>query len=121
MAMGPKFNDPLYFEEDGTLEVCGPANFSPNDVLLKVEKLTIIDHEGHVVEKDFDPPTLVGSGDPMWESEIDDALGALVPGPARGVAQGHVRTRDHVERGIGWAGRFELVNPGTFFEDTAGG
>jgi hypothetical protein len=38
--MGPKFNDPLYFEEDGALEVCGPANFGPNDVLLKVEKIT---------------------------------------------------------------------------------
>ncbi|HEX2377503.1 MAG TPA: hypothetical protein VHI30_08090 [Gaiellales bacterium] len=119
--MGPKFNNPLYFEEDGVLEVCGPANFGPNDVLLKVEKITIIDHEGHVVEQSFDPPILVGSGDPMWESEIEDGRDRLVPGPARGVAQGRVRTRDNGERGIGWADRFDLVNPGTFFEDTAGG
>jgi hypothetical protein len=57
----------------------------------------------------------------MWESEIEDGRDTLVPGPARGVAQGRVRTRDHGERGIGWASRFDLVNPGTFFEDTAGG
>lgn len=119
--MGPRFSDPLYFEQDGALEVCGPANFGPNDISFELLKITIIDHEGNSVQEEFDPPILVGSGELMWESEIDDARSRLVVGPARGIGKGRVRRRDHSTQGVGWADQFQLIDPATYLEDTAGG
>lgn len=114
--MGPKFSDPLYFEDDGTLEVCGPANFGPDDVQLEVLKITIVDHRGR--RRTATPSALVGSGEPMWETEIANARSKLAVGKARGVGKARMTEHDGTTRIVRWADHVHLIDPRTFLDDT---
>jgi hypothetical protein len=110
--MGPKFDDPLYFQSDGALEVCGPANFGPNDISLEVISVTVVDKHG-VERHASNVPIFVGAGE-MWETDIENARGELSAGPARGVATGRVTKRNGNTQEIQWPGRFELIETTTF-------
>ena len=80
--MGPKFNDPLYFQGDDALEVCGPANFGPNDISLELLKVTVVDQNG-VERHTPDLSILVAAGE-MWETDIDAGLNYLEMLPTEG-------------------------------------
>jgi hypothetical protein len=110
--MGPKFQDPLYFEADGALEVCGPTNFGPNDISFELLRITVIDKDGN--ERHTHDLHLFFTKGEMWEAEIEDARHHLVPGPAKGVGKGRVTKRDGEKKDIEWAGRFEIVDTQTF-------
>jgi hypothetical protein len=116
--MGPKFNDPLYFESDGALEVCGPANFGPNDISLELLKVTVVDKNG-VERHTGDLSILVTAGE-MWETEIDNANGDLAVGEAKGVGRGRVTKRNGNTKVIEWADHFELIDPKTFLDTSDG-
>ena len=119
--MGPSFNDPLYFEDSGTLEVCGPTGFGPNDVLLKIMDVAVKDSEGnerHADGIDDDHPLQVGTADAMWESEIEHAKNDLVPGPGIGFARGVIVHRNGESRRIHWAKNLTLVDPPALFSTT---
>jgi hypothetical protein len=105
--MESRFMSPLFFECDGTLEVCGPTLFGPDDVLLEITQLTI--KQGNVAMTPTLPVTAVAPA-VTWETEIPGAKGTLNPGPAVGAAAGYL-----VKRGVGrvpvaWPGSLELVD-----------
>jgi hypothetical protein len=115
--MGPRFNNPLYFEAGGTLEVCGPANFGPNDVLFAVHRVTFR-QDGHPpVPHPFDPHILVGSSEAMWEGEFEHAHSKLSPGHVRATGEGSVTRRDGSHDPVTWANDIELIAPATFLDD----
>lgn len=116
--MGPRFNDPLYFQSDGALEVCGPADFGPNDISLELLKVTVVDKNG-VERHTPDLSILVAAGE-MWETDIDNVQGVLAPGPARGVGRGRVTKRNGDKKVIEWADHFDLIDPGTFLDASEG-
>ena len=115
--MGPKFNDPLYFQGDG-LEVCGPTNFGPNDISLELLKVTVIDQHG--VVRDTGDLSIFFTAGEMWEADIDDARGLAV-GPAKGVGRGRATKRNGNKRVFEWADHFEIVDTETFLDTPAGG
>jgi hypothetical protein len=117
--MGPKFNDPLYFQSDDSLEVCGPANFGPNDISLELLKVTVVDKNGVERHTPDGLSILVAAGE-MWETDIDDARGVLAVGPARGVGRGRVLKRNGNAKVIEWADHFEIIDPATFLDDIDG-
>jgi hypothetical protein len=110
--MGPKFNEFLYFEANGALEVCGPTNFGPNDISLELNKVTVVDREGN--ERHTPHLRLLFTYGEMWEADIPNAHGHLVPGMARGQGEGKALTRDGKTHDITWSSRFEIVDPKTF-------
>ncbi len=116
--MGPRFNDPLYFQSDGALEVCGPADFGPNDISFELLKVTVVDKNG-LERHTPDLSILVAAGD-MWETDIDGVKGVLAPGTARGVGRGRVTKRNGNTKVIEWADRFELIDPSTFLDASDG-
>jgi hypothetical protein len=118
--VGPRFEDPLYFEPSGALEVCGPAGLGPNDVLLRIEHVAVKDSQGterQVEGIDAEHPLVVGTGDGMWESEIENAQGDLVPGPGIGFGQGVMVMRNGASRPVHWATRLTLVDPLALFAE----
>jgi hypothetical protein len=115
--MGPKFNDPLYFQDDA-LEVCGPANFGPNDISLELLKVTVVDKDG--VERHTPDLSIFVAAGEMWETDIDGAKGDLAVGPARGVGRGRVTKRDGNTKVIEWADHFEIIDPEKFLDDITG-
>jgi hypothetical protein len=110
--MGPKFDDPLYFENDDSLEVCGPTDFGPNDISLELLKVTVVDHNGVELHTP-DLSILFGAGE-MWETDIENARGVLAVGPAQGVGRGRVTKRNGNTKVIEWPGRFEIIDTRTF-------
>jgi hypothetical protein len=113
MAMGPRFDDPLYFQSDGALEVCGPANFGPNDVSFELLKVAVRDENGKVMHKTPHPRIVLTQGE-MWETDIENARGVLAVGPATGFARGRVTKRDGTTKCIEWTGQFDLVDTSAF-------
>ena len=111
--MGPRFDDPLYFQSDGALEVCGPANFGPNDVLFELLKVAVTDKNGVVMRKTPVPPIVVAPGE-MWEIEIENARGVLAVGAATGLGRGRVIRRNGPPKTIEWTGQFDLVDTSAF-------
>lgn len=81
MAMGAKFQSPLEFQGDGSLEVCGPVDFDPGDVMFEVVSFSITDGRGVTVNQVCVPHACADPGE-MWESEIPGARAKkLTPGP----------------------------------------
>ena len=116
--MGPKFDDPLYFQSDNALEVCGPTNFGPNDISFELIKVTVVDKNG--VERSTPDLSIFFTAGEMWETDMEDVKGVLAVGPARGVGSGRATKRNGNTKMIEWAGRFELIDPTTFLEDSDG-
>jgi hypothetical protein len=110
--MGPKFEETLYFEEDGALEVCGPTNFAPDDISLELLKVDVVDKNGN--ERHRHDLHLFFTKGEMWETDIEDARRHLAPGKAKGTAEGCVTTRTGAKRDIKWASRFEIIDTQTF-------
>jgi hypothetical protein len=117
VRMGPKFDDPLYFQSDGALEVCGPTNFGPNDISFELLKVTVVDKNG--VERHTPHLSIFFRAGEMWETDIEHARD-LAAGRARGVGRGRATKRDGSTKIIEWAGRFELIDPTTFLETSDG-
>jgi hypothetical protein len=113
--MGPKFDDPLYFQSDDALEVCGPTDFGPNDISFELLKVTVVDKLGKELHRDTH---LFFTAGEMWETDIDQARGVLAVGKARGVGRARVTKRDGSTRIIEWPGRFELIDPVTFLQSS---
>ena len=116
--MGPRFNDPLYFQSDGALEVCGPADFGPNDISLELLKVTVVDKNG-VERHTPDLSILVAAGE-MWETDIDNVQGVLAPGHRQGSRS---RARDEAERrheGHRMGRPLRLDRSGTFLDASEG-
>jgi hypothetical protein len=113
--MGPKFDDPLYFQSDGALEVCGPTNFGPNDISFELLKVTVVDKNG--VERHTPNLSLPFRLGDMWETDIENARD-LAGGKARGVGRARVTKRNGNTKIIEWVGRFELIDPTTFLESS---
>jgi hypothetical protein len=114
--MGPKFDPYLNFQADGSLDVCGPANFGAQDVMFKLTRVRLKDQANTQVEQTFNPPAaLFGNGDTMWEGEIPPPKAqTLVTGPARGTGKGRVLHRDGTEEEVVWANDVILANPSGF-------
>ena len=115
--MGPKFDDPLYFQSDGALEVCGPTNFGPDDISFELRKVTVVDRHGKQLHTDT---RLFFRAGEMWETDIENARGVLAVGSARGVGKGRVTKRDGRTKDVDWAGHVELIDPRTFLETSDG-
>lgn len=116
--MGPKFDDPLYFQGDD-LEVCGPTNFGPNDISLELLKVTVVDQNG--VERHTPDLSIFFTAGEMWEADIDDARGVLAVGRVRGVGRGRVTVRNGNTHIIEWADHFEIIDTETFLDDVESG
>jgi hypothetical protein len=114
--MGPKFDDPLYFQSDGALEVCGPTDFGPNDISFELLKVTVVDKNG--VARHTPELSLHFRAGEMWEADIEHARGELAVGRARGVGRGCVTKRNGNTKIIEWADHFELVDPATFLDSS---
>jgi hypothetical protein len=85
MAMGARFSDELDWTGK-TLEVCGPATFDDDTLMIEVLSFTITDATGRTVTQVCNPPAraVPGVNDNMWESEIPNAKGKLASGKAQG-------------------------------------
>ena len=116
--MGPKFDDPLYFQSDGALEVCGPTNFGPNDISFELLKVTVVDKNG--VERHTPDLSIFFTAGEMWEADIENVRGVLAVGRARGVGRGRATKRNGNTKMVEWADHFELINPATFLEASDG-
>lgn len=114
--MGPKFDQYLYFQSNGELEVCGPTNFGVQDMLLTVKSVAIKDHTNKRVAHTFKQPGLLfGNGNVMWEGDLPTAKAKrLSVGPARAHGKGRVLHQDGTSETIEWANDVILVNPATF-------
>jgi hypothetical protein len=107
--MESRFMTPLYFECDGTLEVCGPTNFGPDDVLLEITQLTIVDQAGNTMSPP-NLPIITLAPSPTWETEIPGAKGTLQAGPATGAAAGFLVKRRGGRDAVAWPGSLTLVD-----------
>jgi hypothetical protein len=116
--MGPKFDDPLYFQSDGALEVCGPTDFGPNDISFELLKVTVVDKNG--VERSTPDLSIFFTAGEMWETDIEDVRGVLAVGRARGVGRARITKRNGETKIKEWPGRFELIDPATFLEASDG-
>ncbi len=105
--MVPKFDNPLYFDGD-ELEVCGPTNLTSAIKQMKITRVIIRDHLGHVATAN--PKITATPDDPMWEAEID--RGSLVTGDGHGRAFATVTYTDGHEVDISWDGAFSLLDRG---------
>lgn len=114
--MGPRFNDPLYFQADGSLDVCGPTNFHPNDVLFRLVRVTFQQDGKDAITHEYQPPKLFGCCDSMWDGDIDDARGRLALGQARATGEGRVLHRNGQEEPVTWANFVHLIAPATFLD-----
>jgi hypothetical protein len=114
--VGPKFDPYLNFQADGSLDVCGPTNFSPHDVMFTLAHVRLKDRANTQVEQTFNPPpALFGNGDLMWEGDIPRGKAkTLVPGPARATGKGRVLHRNGKEEDVEWANDVVLAKPSTF-------
>ncbi len=108
--MGPRFMSPLSFECDGTLEVCGPTNFGPDDVMLRIEQLTI-EQNGKSMSPNL--PIIAVAPALEWEGEIPNAKkpqGKLDVGQARGAASGYLVKKSGQIVPVAWPGAPRLVD-----------
>src|SRR5690242_16495815 len=103
--MGPKFMPILYFDCEGTLEVCGPTNFGPNDDELVITTLTIKQNG-----KTMSPPLPIITKAPAeeWEGEIPGAKGQLAVGKATGFASGNIVKKNGRSVPVSWPGDLTL-------------
>jgi hypothetical protein len=87
MAMGARFSDELDWTGKD-LEVCGPATFDADTLMIEVLSFTITDDTGRSMTRYCVPPAraVPGVNGDMWESEIPNAKGKLQSGPAVGQA-----------------------------------
>jgi hypothetical protein len=110
MAMGAKFNDPLVFQPNGELEVCGPVSFGLDDVFFEVTAFTITDGKGVSVHHQCNPPVRARFGE-MWESDLEpDDASKLTPGSGgRGEAHGRMHKRDGSIQQFPWSQRLSIV------------
>jgi hypothetical protein len=115
--MGPRFDTPLYFDCDGALEVCGPAGFGLDDVLLEITRLTILQNGVAVPVPNL--PLIVVAPASMWETEIPNAKGRLGPGAAQGAGAGFVVTRAGGRRNVSWVGDLMLSDGCQIEKDVA--
>ena len=106
--MEPRFMPVLLFECDGTLEVCGPTNFGPDDVLLEITQLTIVDQAGASMSPRL--PVISVAPKPTWETEIPGAKGTLQPGSATGAAAGYLVRKSGDRVAVAWPGSLTLVD-----------
>jgi hypothetical protein len=111
-GMVPKFMNPLHFQADHSLEVCGPTNEQGAQVAsLNVTRLVIADHQGNLIDHTYDPPIQSQPGpDAEWETDFEDADETLVDGPAIGLAIGFLRMDDGTEQPISWAQAIRLTH-----------
>jgi hypothetical protein len=109
--MGPKFMATLYFDCDGTLEVCGPTNFGPNERRLEITHLRIVDQYGNTLSVPSPPlPIITNAPAPEWEVEVPQAKAILAPGPATGTASGVIVKKDGQAVPVSWVGSFTLAD-----------
>ena len=106
--MGPRFDTTLYFECDGTLEVCGPTGFYPDDVLLQITRLEITQNGVTMAVPNLPLSTVAPQA--MWETEIPNANVQLAAGPAQGVGAGFFVTRRGGRIDVAWPGQLTLVD-----------
>ena len=85
MAMGARFDEVLQWDGDD-LEVCGPGLFDNGVGMVEVISFSITDKNGNSLSHLCIPPAraVPGQNGGMWESEIPNAKGRLVSGPATG-------------------------------------
>lgn len=103
MAMGARFQSPLEREADGSLEVCGPVDFDPGDVMFEVISFSITDSKGATVTHLCVPPARATPGN-MWESEIPKLQAQkLSPGAAKGQAFGLMHRQNGAVVPFHWA------------------
>lgn len=108
--MGPRFDTTLYFECDGTLEVCGPIGFDADDVLLEITSIKITQATAGPIEV-LSQPLITVSPSAMWETELPNATGkGLVAGPAQAVGVGFFVTRRGGRLDVAWPGQLTLVD-----------
>ena len=110
--MAPKFMDPLHFQADRSLDVCGPTNEQGGQVAsLNITRLVIADHLGNLIDHTCDPPIVSQPGpDAEWETDFEDADGDLVDGPAIGLAIGFLVMQDGSQQPISWAQAIRLTH-----------
>ena len=108
--MGPRFDTTLYFECDGTLEVCGPIGFDADDVLLEITSIEITQGAVGPIQV-LSQPLITVSPSAMWETELSNATGqGLVPGPAQAVGVGFFVLRRGGRLDVTWPGQLTLVD-----------
>ena len=114
--MGSRFMLTLYFDCDGTLEVCGPTNFGPNDARLVITALTI-KQNGQTMS----PPLPITTDAPAqeWEGEIPGAKGRLAVGPATGFASGNLVKKNGQAVPVSWPGALTLADGCAIVQDIA--
>jgi hypothetical protein len=116
MAMGPKFMTPLYFDCNGTLEVCGPTNFGPNDAQLVITELLIKQNDQTVPAP---VPIIADAPATEWEVDIPGAKGRLAVGPATGFAVGRMVKTNGPDDAVSWPGALELKDGCAIVTDIA--
>src|SRR5581483_10438448 len=114
--MEPKFMTPLFFGCDGTLEVCGPTNFDPDDVLLEITALTIAQGSARMSPN---LPVITVAPSLTWETEIYGAKPTLQDGPAIGAAAGYKVKKSGGRVAVAWPGSLTLVNGCAILEEIA--
>jgi hypothetical protein len=114
--MGPRFMHTLYFNCDGTLEVCGPTNFGPNDNRLVITVLKI-KQNGQTLS----PPLPITADAPAheWEGDIPGAKGPLAVGLATGFASGNIVKKNGQAVPVSWAGDLMLADGCAIVQDIA--
>jgi hypothetical protein len=101
---------PLNFECDGTLEVCGFTGFGPDDVMLRIDELTITQNGESMSPK---LPIIAVAPATEWEGEIPNAKkpkGKLDDGPAIGAASGYLVKKGGGIQPVAWPGSLQLVD-----------
>jgi len=116
--MEPKFMTPLSFRCDGTLEVCGPTNFDPDDVLLEITQLTIVQGSARMSPT---LPFITVAPNQNWETEISGAKPTLNEGPALGAAAGYKVKKSGGRVPVAWPGSLMLVDGCAILQEIAPG
>jgi hypothetical protein len=79
--LGARFDPTLEFQASGELEVCGPVDFDPGDVMFEVVSFSITDGKGVTVHQLCAPHVRAAPGE-MWETDLPKVKAKrLSPGP----------------------------------------
>jgi hypothetical protein len=107
--MGPRFMDPLHFQSDHSLDVCGPTRDADGGTQLNITRLVIADHKGNIIDHVCDPP-VIGLPGQEWETDLDGADQTLQDGAAIGLAIGYVDLPGGGRQDVSWAQALQLTH-----------
>jgi hypothetical protein len=108
--MAPKFMDPLRFQSDHSLDVCGPTNKANGGTQLNITRIVIADHKGELMDRAFEP-AITSKPDTEWEANFfAGADGTLLDGPGIGLAIAFVNMPGGATKDASWAQAIHLTH-----------